>query len=205
MIGPWRSTSLAAFARLHPPGSHGDAGSEHVRNGLPSDLALVLAVGIAERPLERPLLPRNRDDQIQRCDDGERDAIAGHVRRSEHRQHPAEVERMPDESVRSVDLQRPAPRTTGRRAGPAARGARGGTLQINGPYRLVRHPLYLGWMLTVFGAAHMTGDRVAFAVITSLYLVIAIPWEERSLERTFGDAYRQYKGEVRWKAIPYVF
>ena len=92
-----------------------------------------------------------------------------------------------------------------RRPGPAARGARGGTLQINGPYRLVRHPLYLGWMLTVFGAAHMTGDRLAFAVITSLYLVIAIPWEERSLERTFGDAYRQYKGEVRWKAIPYVF
>jgi protein-S-isoprenylcysteine O-methyltransferase Ste14 len=35
--------------------------------------------------------------------------------------------------------------------------------------------------------------------------VIAIPWEERSLERAFGDAYRRYKSEVRWKAIPYVF
>jgi protein-S-isoprenylcysteine O-methyltransferase Ste14 len=84
---------------------------------------------------------------------------------------------------------------------------RGGNeaLQITGPYRLVRHPLYLGWMLIVFGAAHMTGDRLAFAVISSLYLVIAIPWEERSLERAFGDAYRRYKSEVRWKAIPYVF
>jgi methanethiol S-methyltransferase len=81
----------------------------------------------------------------------------------------------------------------------------GGALQIKGPYRLVRHPLYLGWMLIMFGAAHMTGDRLAFAVITSLYLVIAIPWEERSLERTFGDAYRRYRGEVRWRAIPYVF
>jgi hypothetical protein len=81
----------------------------------------------------------------------------------------------------------------------------GGALQIKGPYQLVRHPLYLGWMLIVFGAAHMTGDRFAFAVITSLYLVLAIPWEERSLERTFGDAYRRYKGEVRWRAIPYVF
>jgi hypothetical protein len=88
-----------------------------------------------------------------------------------------------------------------RRPGLTARGA----LQITGPYRLVRHPLYLGWMLIVFGAAHMTGDRLAFAVITSLYLVIAIPWEERSLEQTFGDAYRRYKGEVRWRAIPYVF
>jgi hypothetical protein len=84
-------------------------------------------------------------------------------------------------------------------------GAPGGALQSHGPYRLVRHPLYLGWMLIVFGAAHMTGDRLAFATITSLYLVIAIPWEERSLERTFGDAYRRYKGEVRWRAIPYVF
>jgi hypothetical protein len=78
-------------------------------------------------------------------------------------------------------------------------------LHITGPYRLVRHPLYLGWMLIVFGAAHMTGDRLAFAAITALYLIIAIPWEERSLERTFGDAYRRYKGEVRWKAIPYLF
>jgi hypothetical protein len=88
-----------------------------------------------------------------------------------------------------------------RRPAPAARGP----LQITGPYRLVRHPLYLGWMLIVFGAAHMTGDRLAFALITALYLVIAIPWEERSLERTFGDAYRRYKSEVRWRAIPYVF
>ena len=78
-------------------------------------------------------------------------------------------------------------------------------LQTDGPYRLVRHPLYLGWMLIVLGAAHMTGDRLAFAVITSLYLVIAIPWEERSLERTFGDAYRRYQVDVRWRAIPYVF
>ena len=88
-----------------------------------------------------------------------------------------------------------------RRPGPTD----GGALQVTGPYRLVRHPLYLGWMLTMFGTAHLTGDRFAFASITSLYLVIAIPWEERSLERTFGDAYRRYKGEVRWRAIPYVF
>ena len=88
-----------------------------------------------------------------------------------------------------------------RRPEPTTRGA----LQTTGPYRLVRHPIYLGWMLIVFGAAHMTGDRLAFAVISSLYLVIAIPWEERALERTFGDAYRRYKGEVGWRAIPYVF
>ena len=57
-------------------------------------------------------------------------------------------------------------------------------LQVTGPYRLVRHPLYLGWVLAVFGAAHMTGDRLAFAAITTFYLAIAVPWEERSSRRS---------------------
>ena len=63
------------------------------------------------------------------------------------------------------------------------------TLQITGPYHWVRHPLYLGWMLAVFGAAHMTGDRLAFAAISSIYLVFAVPWEEQSLRRAFGEDY----------------
>ena len=78
-------------------------------------------------------------------------------------------------------------------------------LKIAGPYRLVRHPVYLGWMLAAFGAAHMTGDRLAFAAITSCYLVVAVPWEERSLTRTFGDAYRRYQERVPWRVIPYVY
>jgi methanethiol S-methyltransferase len=78
-------------------------------------------------------------------------------------------------------------------------------LQMAGPYQLVRHPLYLGWILLVFGAARMTGDRLVFAVITSGYLVIAIPWEERSLTRSFGDAYARYKLTVRWRLIPFIY
>jgi methanethiol S-methyltransferase len=80
-----------------------------------------------------------------------------------------------------------------------------GGLQITGPYRLVRHPLYLGWVLAVFGAAHMTGDRLAFAVITTLYLVAAIPFEEGALVASFGDDYRRYQKHVRWRILPYVF
>jgi protein-S-isoprenylcysteine O-methyltransferase Ste14 len=79
------------------------------------------------------------------------------------------------------------------------------TLQITGPYRWVRHPLYFGWMLAVFGAAHMTGDRLAFAVISSFYLVVAIPWEERALARGAPDAYARYKERVRWRVVPYVY
>jgi methanethiol S-methyltransferase len=78
-------------------------------------------------------------------------------------------------------------------------------LQIAGPYRWVRHPLYLGWVLALFGAAHMTADRLAFAAITTGYLVIAIPWEERSLRRAFGGQYERYQAAVRWKILPYVY
>ena len=78
-------------------------------------------------------------------------------------------------------------------------------LQTSGPYGVVRHPLYLGWMMIVFGAPHMTADRLAFAAISSFYLVIAVPWEERSLRQSFGEAYARYQQIVRWRVIPYVY
>jgi protein-S-isoprenylcysteine O-methyltransferase Ste14 len=78
-------------------------------------------------------------------------------------------------------------------------------LRIVGPYRWVRHPLYLGWMLFVFGAPQMTADRLAFAAISSAYLMIAIPWEERSLVASLGDSYREYKQKVKWRVLPYVY
>jgi protein-S-isoprenylcysteine O-methyltransferase Ste14 len=79
------------------------------------------------------------------------------------------------------------------------------TLQIAGPYRFVRHPLYLGWLLVVFGAAHMTANRFAFAAISTAYLLIAIPWEERSLRSAFGSAYADYQRAVRWRVVPFVY
>ncbi|HYM25781.1 MAG TPA: isoprenylcysteine carboxylmethyltransferase family protein [Vicinamibacterales bacterium] len=81
----------------------------------------------------------------------------------------------------------------------------GEPLQTSGPYALVRHPLYLGWIVLVFAAPHMTADRLAFAAISSGYLLIAVPWEERSLRQSFGDAYIRYEARVRWRVIPYVY
>ena len=78
-------------------------------------------------------------------------------------------------------------------------------LQIAGAYRLVRHPLYTGWMLAAFGAAHLTVDRLAFAVLTTMYLAIAIPWEERALIEVFGADYVQYRRRVRWRLVPYIY
>jgi methanethiol S-methyltransferase len=78
-------------------------------------------------------------------------------------------------------------------------------LQITGPYRLVRHPIYLGWMLATFGPAHMTADRLAFAGISAIYLVIAMPIEERALRRAFGETYADYQHQVRWRVVPYIY
>jgi protein-S-isoprenylcysteine O-methyltransferase Ste14 len=79
------------------------------------------------------------------------------------------------------------------------------SLQISGPYRWVRHPLYLGWLLATFGPAHMTGDRLLFAGISAFYLILAVPLEERSLGRSFGDEYSRYQQLVRWRIVPYVY
>lgn len=78
-------------------------------------------------------------------------------------------------------------------------------LQTLGVYGVVRHPVYTGWVLMVFGAAHMTGDRLLFAVITTTYLVLAVPWEERLLIREFGPGYREYQARVRWRIVPYIY
>jgi methanethiol S-methyltransferase len=78
-------------------------------------------------------------------------------------------------------------------------------LRIDGPYRWVRHPVYFGWVLLFFGVPHMTADRLAFAALTSLYLVVAIPLEERSLVQSFGDEYLRYRTRVRWRMVPFVY
>ena len=83
--------------------------------------------------------------------------------------------------------------------------AKSGGLQVTGPYQWVRHPLYLGWLLMVFGTPHMTGDRLTFAAITTAYLMVAIPWEERSLRRSFGEAYARYMRAVKWRMIPFIY
>jgi methanethiol S-methyltransferase len=75
----------------------------------------------------------------------------------------------------------------------------------SGPYGWVRHPIYLGWFLLLFAVPHMTMTRFVFAVTSSLYLLIAIPLEERSLRHTSGGAYDRYMREVRWKLLPRVF
>ena len=88
---------------------------------------------------------------------------------------------------------------------PSAATADGTALEISGPYRWLRHPIYLGWVLLVFGAPTMTAGRLLFAAVSTLYLIVAIPYEERSLTSEFGPAYVEYQRQVRWRLIPGVW
>jgi hypothetical protein len=71
-----------------------------------------------------------------------------------------------------------------------------------GPYGWVRHPIYAGWFLFVWGASTMTMTRLTFAIVSCLYLLIAIPIEERTMRSQAGDAYGRYMARVRWRILP---
>lgn len=83
--------------------------------------------------------------------------------------------------------------------------AAGTELSTTGVYRVVRHPIYLGWVLMVWCLPAMTGTRLVFAAVSTLYLVLAIPLEERAMRRTLGRAYDTYAATVRWRMFPWVY
>lgn len=64
-----------------------------------------------------------------------------------------------------------------------------------GPYRYVRHPLYVGWLLTFWSAPVMTSAHLVFAIATTLYILVAIQLEERDLARSHGE-YAEYRRQV---------
>lgn len=60
-------------------------------------------------------------------------------------------------------------------------------------YKYVRHPLYLGFMIAFWATPLMTAAHLFFAVMTTLYMLTAIQFEENDLVRHFGVKYEQYR------------
>ena len=64
-----------------------------------------------------------------------------------------------------------------------------------GFYRFVRHPLYVGWLLVFWSAPRMTAAHLVFAAVTTLYILVAIQFEERDLMRIHPE-YAVYRTQV---------
>lgn len=60
-------------------------------------------------------------------------------------------------------------------------------------YRWIRHPLYVGWMMTFWITPRMTVGHLLFASVMTGYMLVAIPFEERDLQRFLGEPYRRWR------------
>lgn len=69
--------------------------------------------------------------------------------------------------------------------------------QTNYLYKLVRHPLMLGFLIAFWATSVMTIGHLLFSVVTTLYIFIAVKYlEEKDLRKFIGEQYEAYQEEV---------
>lgn len=79
-----------------------------------------------------------------------------------------------------------------------------GSLCIEGPYRYVRHPLMLAFLIAIWAQPVMPPELLMLNVGMTIYVLLAIRLEERDLVREFGKAYEEYRRNVAG-LIPFVW
>lgn len=79
-------------------------------------------------------------------------------------------------------------------------------LETSGPYAYVRHPIYAGAILALFGSA-LTGSIVAAAlfIISIVFCLRRIPNEERTMFSVFPNQYPAYRVRTTKRLIPFVW
>jgi protein-S-isoprenylcysteine O-methyltransferase Ste14 len=73
-----------------------------------------------------------------------------------------------------------------------------------GIYKIVRHPLYVGWMVAFWAAPTMSVGHLLFAGGMTAYMLLAIPFEEHDLVDLFGERYESYRRTVP-ALVPRIF
>jgi len=68
--------------------------------------------------------------------------------------------------------------------------------KVTGLYKWVRHPLMLGFLLSLWSAPVMTSGRLLFALAMTVYIFIGIYFEERNTAEFLGEPYRQYRSRT---------
>jgi len=74
---------------------------------------------------------------------------------------------------------------------------------IQGPYRFVRHPLYLFSLMMIWSFPDLTSDRLLFNLLWTTWIIIGTLLEERDLVNTHGKLYQDYQQRVPM-LIPFI-
>jgi protein-S-isoprenylcysteine O-methyltransferase len=83
----------------------------------------------------------------------------------------------------------------------------GHTLVTTGPYRFVRHPGYLGYIIGLTGLGLALGSIAALAIVIPAtgFILWRMPREEKALLEEFGDSYRDYVARTKWRLLPGIY
>lgn len=82
-----------------------------------------------------------------------------------------------------------------------------GKLVTGGPYMIVRHPYYFGFLLLTTGLVVILPqvETIGLALISWWVIISQIKTEEEELIKKYGNKYKDYQERVRWRLVPNVY